>query len=99
MDKKIMIISAAIVVATCCYFVYENEKTKQKNRRDLEYENASAEARLEYEIESADLEKELFINEMYWAKYDGDSVKMHRAYYADSIGMSAVEKENYINKK
>lgn len=76
MDKKIMIISTAIVVATCCYFVYENEKTKQKNRRDLEYENASTEARLEYE-----------------------SVKMHRAYYADSIGMSAVEKENYINKK
>lgn len=44
------------------------------------------------------LDRKLFIINNYSAKYDGDSVKMYRAYYADSIGMSTEQKENYINK-
>jgi hypothetical protein len=94
MNKKIMMIGIAVIVVTCGYLFYENEKIKQEERdfEQFEYEIKESSDNLQRQIEYS-----YRVND--YEKRYGTTEKAIKAMQADSLGMSDVEKTNYINKK
>lgn len=85
MKKLVLVLGIASMLFSC-----SNEKAEQvESQRQIDSINRA----LDHELELIEYSR------MNGSKYNDDSVKVYRAYQADSLGLDSTEKEAFINKK
>lgn len=85
MKKLVLVLGIASMLVSC-----SNEEAKKvEAQRQIDSINRVLKHKLELSEYSS----------MYGARYDYDSIKIYKAYQADSLGLSAEDKEAFINKK
>jgi hypothetical protein len=85
MKKLVLVLGIASMLVSCS----NEEAQKIEAQRQIDSINRVLKHKLELSEYSS----------MVGARYDYDSTKIYKAYQADSLGLSAEDKEVFINKK